>query len=339
MYRCSMDSTPHVPDGYSATVSGDIDTRELTALIVAAETAINGFSPTTESFVRMLMVAPDLDDGEGVLVLRDISTAEMAACGMYRNPDPHVESITQGWVHPSHRGRGLGSTIVLWGLEQARVTTSAAPEGTRVTNRCQASDTDQSAADLFTNSGYSPDRHEIEMEISFDGPVTVAGLPAGVTVRTASSEADVMDIARVISEAFRDHYGWVGSSWADTMERWRNYRTMEEWDDDLVFIADTPDGPVGALVGLRSHGARSDVGFIGSLGIVRSWRGRGLARALLTMAFDRFQQRGMRAVALDVDADSLTGETELYRSVGMPPVRSEPAYLIELRPGVDLATR
>jgi hypothetical protein len=47
----------------------------------------------------------------------------------------------------------------------------------------------------------------------------------------------------------------------------------------------------------------------------------------------------MQAVALEVDADSLTGATKLYRSVGMEPVRSETAYLIELRPGVDLVKR
>ena len=327
------------PVGYEAAIGGDIDTEELTELVIATETAIDGSSRTTQSFVNMILQAPDINRDDSVLVLRHGATGDIAGFGLHRDPEPHVESVTNGWVHPSHRGRGLGTMIVQWGLVRARSGSPLAPEDTRVTSRCQASDADTAAAALFTELGYSPDRHEIEMELVFDGPVAVAPIPAGVTIRTVSNDKDIETVARVSSDAFRDHYGWVESSGEQTLGRWANFRAMDEWDDGLVFIAESNGEAVGELVGVRSHGSDTAMGFVGSLGVIRSWRDKGLARALLTRAFGEYQARDMRGVALDVDADNLTGATRLYRSVGMEPVRSETAYLIELRPGVDLVKR
>lgn len=338
-YVLTMTHAWTAPVGYEVAISGGIDTAELTDLIVAAETAIDGLSHMTPSFVNMLLQAPDVDRDAGALLFRHIASGQIAAFGVFRHPEPHVETATMGWVHPAHRGHGIGATIVQWGLELARMRIPYAPEDARVTNRCQASDADTAAATVFIDLGYSPDRREIEMELVFDDVVAVAPIPAGITIRTVTRDSDVEAVARVSSDAFKDHYGWAESSWDQTLERWANFRAMDEWDDDLVFVAEAEGEPVGELVGVRSHGSTTGSGYIGSLGVVRSWRGKGLARALLTRAFAAYQARGMRAVALDVDADSLTGATRLYESVGMMPVRSETAYLIELRPGIDLVKR
>lgn len=328
-----------MPAGYDATVGGDVDTAEVTELVVRVEAAIDGSSRATESFVQMLIDMPGTDQDGRTLALREATTGNLIGFGLHQNPEPHVESVTQGWVDPDHLGRGLGSAIVAWGLGRARSQIHLAPDGARLTARCQASDADSTAAEVFRVAGFQPDRHEIEMELIFDGPVTVAPVPPGITVRTMSGAEDLPIVAGVVAEAFRDHYGFVESSREQRVERWKNFRLMDEWDDNLVLIAEASSEAVGVIVGIRSQGAITDAGFIGSLAVVRPWRGKGLARALLTMAFDRYHRRGMRAVALDVDADNLTGATRLYDSVGMEPVRSETAYLIEIRPGNDLVKR
>lgn len=338
-YRIVMMDGWSVPHGYEVTIGGEIDVAEVAGLIVAAETAIDGSSPVNESFVGMILNAPGTTQDEDVLTIRESVTGKLVGFGLHRDPDPHVESVTSGWVHPEHVGSGLGSTIVGWGLKRARSKVVLAPKGTRVTNRCQAGDADTAAAALFSDFGYAPDRHEIEMELVLDGPVRVSELPQGVALQTISGVDDIPVLARTITDAFRDHYGWVDSSWDETLERYATYRAMDEWDDDLVYIAQTRDGPAGALIALRSFGSHDDVGYIGALGVLQQWRGMGLARALLTTAFANYARRGMRAVRLDVDADSLTGATRLYRGVGMEQVRSETAYLIELRAGIDLVKR
>lgn len=68
---------------------------------------------------------------------------------------------------------------------------------------------------------------------------------------------------------------------------------------------------------IRNDAERNDGGYVGIIGVRRAWRGRGLAKALLLRTFGEFWRRGTKRVSLDVDADSPTGATRLYESVGM----------------------
>ncbi|MEZ5089508.1 MAG: GNAT family N-acetyltransferase [Micropruina sp.] len=61
----------------------------------------------------------------------------------------------------------------------------------------------------------------------------------------------------------------------------------------------------------------ADADYVANLGVLRSGRGRGVAKALLHAAFARAQADGRAAVRLHVDAESPTGATRLYESVGM----------------------
>jgi GNAT superfamily N-acetyltransferase len=83
-----------------------------------------------------------------------------------------------------------------------------------------------------------------------------------------------------------------------------------------------------------------DMGWVGTLGVVREWRRRGLALALLHHSFQEFYRRGKRKVGLGVDAESLTGATRLYLKAGMhpDPKREWSLFEKELRPGQELGT-
>ena len=68
---------------------------------------------------------------------------------------------------------------------------------------------------------------------------------------------------------------------------------------------------------VRNDPDREGGGYVGALGVRRAWRGRGLGRALLLQTFAEFHRRGVHRVTLGVDAESPTGATRLYESVGM----------------------
>jgi ribosomal protein S18 acetylase RimI-like enzyme len=74
-------------------------------------------------------------------------------------------------------------------------------------------------------------------------------------------------------------------------------------------------------------------GYIASLGVLRSYRGRGLGLALLRHGIATLFARGRRRVTLHVDSESLTGATRLYERAGMSVVRTSVAFERELRPG------
>jgi ribosomal protein S18 acetylase RimI-like enzyme len=82
-----------------------------------------------------------------------------------------------------------------------------------------------------------------------------------------------------------------------------------------------------------------DMGYVMSLGVRRPWRRQGVALALLHHSFDEFYRRDKFKVALDVDAESLTGATRLYERAGMREQRRSAIYEKELRAGADLSTQ
>jgi GNAT superfamily N-acetyltransferase len=73
-----------------------------------------------------------------------------------------------------------------------------------------------------------------------------------------------------------------------------------------------PLGPCGTVQSLRE---RDGVGSIQNIGILPSWRGRGLGEALLLQALCGFRQAGLRRALLEVTAQN-DPAIRLYRRLG-----------------------
>ena len=58
-------------------------------------------------------------------------------------------------------------------------------------------------------------------------------------------------------------------------------------------------------------------GIVEELGVRRPWRGHGLGLALLDLAFEEFERRGLTRAILTVDSENPTGATRLYERAGM----------------------
>jgi ribosomal protein S18 acetylase RimI-like enzyme len=83
----------------------------------------------------------------------------------------------------------------------------------------------------------------------------------------------------------------------------------------------------------------SEVGWVGTLGVRRPWRKRGLGLALLRHSFNEFYRRGKRKVGLGVDAENLTGALRLYENAGMHVEQAFDQYEKELRPGREISVQ
>ena len=81
------------------------------------------------------------------------------------------------------------------------------------------------------------------------------------------------------------------------------------------------------------------MGWVGTLGVRREWRKRGIGMSLLRHSFNEFYRRGKRKVGLGVDAQNLTGALRLYESAGMHVHQAFDQYEKELRPGVEISTQ
>ncbi len=139
------------------------------------------------------------------------------------------------------------------------------------------------------------------------GPLEPAAFPDGIDVaRYAWGEADEA-VHRMI---------YVDAAWASVAGH--GERDLEAWlvkdrSCSSLFLARREGRPVGWVAGRILESGR---GYILTLAVARSERGRGLGRALLLRAFADLQAAGAQGLALDVEAAN-EAALGLYRSVGL----------------------
>jgi ribosomal protein S18 acetylase RimI-like enzyme len=103
----------------------------------------------------------------------------------------------------------------------------------------------------------------------------------------------------------------------DTFDDWRHWTTKREnFDPSLWFLVFERDEIAGFSL-CREDDADRNAGYVGTLGVRRPWRRRGLGEALLLHSFAAFRARGFTRATLGVDASSPTGATRLYERAGM----------------------
>ncbi len=205
-------------------------------------------------------------------------------------------------VHPERRGRGLGSALLDWAEAEAW-------RRGRPTLQTAGLAADAAARHLAESRGFAPVRHFYRMLTDLDAPPPAPVWPEGFAVSVFQpGEERVLHAA--LEEAFADHWGHEPRD----LEHWQTTMFGQEWwDPSLAYLVRSGGEVVAAAV----NAVRFGMGWIGSLGTRAAWRGRGLGRALLLIAFGELYRRGERRIGLAVDAGNETGATHLYESVGM----------------------
>jgi ribosomal protein S18 acetylase RimI-like enzyme len=204
-----------------------------------------------------------------------------------------------GGVAQGAKGRGLGSSLVDRGearaaeRQAAKIHTWVLPE-------------DERAFALLTARGYRVVRRFYEMVIDLTDEPRVSE-PSPPLVLEPFLEGDAHAFHSAMHEAFRDHWEWHGVPFD---EWW----AMRHGDDHSLWFVVRDGDEIAAAV---RNEAREASGYVGMLGVRRPWRGRGLGKALLHRTFAEFWRRGLPRITLGVDAESPTGATNLYESVGM----------------------
>ena len=174
--------------------------------------------------------------------------------------------------------------------------------------------TDHVYADAIEAAGFTSVRTYWRMILDLRGwSATPPVAPLGVTKRVVDGEADQRLLLRLRNESFADHFG-------ETFERnFDDYLAQllatDGCDPSRWWIAERDGEPVGLCI-LDDSKAEFDEGYVRTLGVVASARGRGIARWLLQCAAADAGARGRTGLALTVDGRNTTGATRLYESVG-----------------------
>jgi GNAT superfamily N-acetyltransferase len=252
---------------------------------------------------------------------------------------PPVHPVIYGCVHDDHEGQGLGTFLVQWGEQRARLAINRVPDGARVAMRLQTTPTHQPTVQLFEKLGIKPVRYSWFMLRELDEKPPDPQWPGGIQVSSFQEFPHLETIYRAVNEAFQDHWGYVDPEDIDErLERMRHtIENDESFDASLWFIVLDSDEIAGGALCSPRLGEDWEIGIVETLGVRRPWRRQGLGLALLHQAFGEFHQRGKARVGLSVDSENLTGATRLYEKAGMQVVREFVLYEKELRPGEELS--
>jgi mycothiol synthase len=177
--------------------------------------------------------------------------------------------------------------------------------------------------DRIARRGYRPIRGSWTMEIEFgvEAPPEPV-VPDGIELRPYRHPDDERAVYEALQEAFADHWDFHPQSledWREFTVKWRNF------DPDLWLVAWAGDEVAGMSLNYPERSDDPGHGWIGTLGVRRPWRRRGVGEALLRRSFAALHARGLRKVRLGVDSENPTA-TRLYERVGMRVLRQSDTW-------------
>ncbi|HZT40982.1 MAG TPA: GNAT family N-acetyltransferase [Chthonomonadaceae bacterium] len=292
------------------------DVEALIPLIAACEEEDrSGFRPSVES-LRHQIAFPGIDVENHCFVLPDSTGALIASAGAIPIPGPdHLTFQMILSVHPEYRPRGLEDELL--GMIEAHAAEYCAQTQSQGVLHTGVQAQQQRFIDLYTRHGYHVIRWFLELERDLSEPILDAPLPPDIRIRRMDPERDIQAYYLAMTDSFQDH--WDPHDL--TLEQITHMVFSPSFRPDLTLLAFGEDGePAGLCAGQgreeRNRQNGTQEGYISTVGVRRPFRRRGLARALLTQSMRLLQEAGRTMAVLHVDADSPTGATRLYESVG-----------------------
>ena len=207
-------------------------------------------------------------------------------------------------VHPSHRGRGIGTWLAHW-LQDLGRRVGSSVIGMPVP---QGSPGDR----LLEELGFEVRWTSWVLKLPEGATNPDRELPEGYVVRTAGPD-DLRAAHDVLEDAFLEWSVREREPFEDFAAATSGRPGFEPWN---LRVAVDPEGTiVGVSLVLVSDNGTT--GYVDRLAVRRDQRNRGLAQALLVDSFAQARARGTSTSELSTD--SRTGALGLYERVGMVP--------------------
>jgi mycothiol synthase len=220
-------------------------------------------------------------------------------------------------VHPDARGSGVADALLdvveTWAREQV---------GPGALARAFVPERDPEEPEVLERRGYRVIRHSLNMEIELPEQLEPPVWPSGIALRTFEREPDEQVVYECVEETFSDHWDYRPTP----IDHWRKFAFDERHDPALWLLAEEDGELAGVCLNTWHFSGDPTFGWVGTLGVRRPWRRRGLGLAFLRQSFLDFKQRGAGRVGLGVDAENSTGAVRLYERAGMQPVRRHDTY-------------
>ena len=329
-----------LPEGFTARGANLNDVEPALVLFNRWSRSIIGRDEVTvPDPIRNEWVSPGFDPAEDIRVVFAPNGQMVGYTEVWTTLKPPVHPWMWGRVDPEYEDLGIGTWLLHWAEQRVLQELPNLPAGLRFAPRVGTYREAQKPKGLFEDRGYHHIRSSYHMLIEMDAPVSEPEFPEGITVSTYDPHTNAVAAYQAEIDSFRDHFGFVEEPFEEGLKRFRHFWEQEGFDPTLLFLA--VDGRSGEIAGISLCPPHSidnpDLGWVGTLGVRRPWRKRGIGLALLRHSFNEFYRRGKRKVGLGVDAQNLTGALRLYENAGMHVQQTFDLYEKEIRPGKEIS--
>ncbi len=326
-----------LPAGFTARPITLDDLEVVSALLNETAREMYGEGDFSLEMLRTILSSPQVDLSRDTLAVFSAKGEMVAYASVLVFDEIPVHPHLVGRVLAGYRGLGLGTFLLAFELERAREVARRVPREYRVSARVNNPMGFGPASELLEAEGFRVFRHSLHMRIELDREIPEPVLPDGIRWAPYLHPEQAPDVYRASEEAFQDHFGYVPESFETGFPKFERFHIEDDgFDPALWFVALAGDEIAGVSLCRRWSYGDHRVGWVSTLGVIRTHRRKGIARALLLASFRAFRERGRRAADLSVDAENLTGAVALYEQAGMYIHRRDEVYDLELRSGREL---
>ena len=217
------------------------------------------------------------------------------------------------YVDPDQADTGTAADL----LSRCEKRVQGLVDKTEVIGRTYLAHVNLQSKELFTEAGFeyvkSYYQFHIDLHTNLDDPIW----PESVSMRTAVAGDDDERIYQAVQTAFER-----SEDQAPTYKQWRTHMIRPDtYDPELWFLVEVNGEIVGMSLGVKYE----TEGWIRQLGVIPTWRRKGIATALLRLSFLKFHERGYDRVGLGMEAKNEKA-LSLYRRVGMSVRRQYDEY-------------
>ena len=302
------------------------------------------------SITRVLIGSEAADQTERKVSADDIANAyqHLSNCDPYRDMiiaeiDGEMIGYSRGWwrdesltghlyehngfLLPRWRRKGIGHAMLVWMEDRLRDLAATHPPEIAKSFEVNVSQFQKGTVVMLERSSYRAMRYFFDMVRPTLDDIPEMPLPEGLDVRPALPD-HYRAIWQSVDETSQDEWGYEKA----TDEDYQEWLTNAHFQPHLWQVAwDTASNQVvGHVLTFIDHDENEQFnrkrGYTEGIGVDRSWRRRGLARALISLSLRAQKAAGMTESALAADGDSANSVTRLYESCGFQVVRWNATY-------------
>lgn len=327
--QISIIDGPLIPGLWFRYFQGESDFPHLAAVLTASEKAdMIERQVTSQDIASAFQYLINCDPFQDLIIAEINSGVVGYARGWWEDEllDERLYKIS-GFVIPEWRRRGIGRTMLMW--VENRLLASATLHPTERTQLLQVNKDyfQEGKAKLLESAGYKPVRNFYTMVRPNLDEIPEWPLPAGLSIRPVSAE-QYPAIWKSVVETSQDEWSYTPPS-DENYQEWLNHPHFQPylWQIAWDTASEQPVGHVLTYINDEENQQfKRARGYTEGIGVVRVWRNRGLAKALIGRSLCAQKEVGMIESALVVDTDSQSNATRLYESCGFQVVGCSTIY-------------